>query len=118
MGDERAILCRVFCPAPVVNAEVKLATDTWTHIQGGHPETNLDDLVHTLQFPQAVHRDAKKPNSVLIVGERSLPGSESLMRVSVKAGLADGPFVQTAHYARDQIKTKQIWPTDEEGQDE
>lgn len=118
MDNERKILLSVYCPAQVINAEVKLAAETWGHIQERHPETSLDDLTHTLQFPVSAHRDAKKQNSVLVVGDRMLLGSSSPMRVSVKAGLADGPFVQTAFYSRDEIKTEKIWPVDEEGDDD
>jgi len=118
MDDPRSISLEVMCPAPGVEGDVLMVEDTWRHIQERHPEVLMDDIARTLQFPVAVHRDARKQNSVLVTGSCMLAGTDNPMRVSVKTGLPDGKFVQTAHYSRDEVKTIRIWPESEEGNDE
>ncbi|GBR02092.1 hypothetical protein ACFFGF_04890 [Asaia lannensis] len=118
MDDPRSIALKVMCPAPGVRGEILMVEDTWRHIQERHPEAIMDDISHTLQFPVAVHQDAKKQNSVLVTGSCMLAGTDNSMRVSVKTGCPDGNFVQTAHYSRDKVRTTRIWPESEEGNDE
>jgi len=93
-----------------------MAATTWEHIQERHQEVVQDHVFQTIQNPAAIHKDAVKPNGLLVVGNCVLPGTDNALRVAIKTNLAEGCIVQTAHYARDAVRTEQVWPEGKEGE--
>lgn len=118
MANKKRYLMRLSCSHPIIDGEVFIGTETWEHIQDGHPEVDFPAVYDAVENPKAIHEDVTKKNGLLFVGNHVMGGTPHPIRVAVKTGLSDGNFVQTAFYSSDKIAGAMIWAQDEGGGDD